>query len=427
MASYTDSGTDPTCDFGGDATAWYTWNATTTDIVFTSGAGFPGIEILDGTCGSFTSLGCVNNVDGAIGGLTIGTDYYIIIWDDGTPGVPVEFCISEAPAPPTNDACANALSVGAGSAVGSMSTQASTNIENLTPCSANTSPCSTSQGGTGTIDFSAGVWYVYNSTTTEDLVFDTEGSSFDTEIQVFTGTCGSLTCIGGDDDSGTGSTSLICIESTASFAPVDYYIYVDGHGGATGDLVLNITANAILPIALISFEGEKLEDTNRLFWKTASEENTSNHIIERSSDGSNWQEIGDVVAAGFSSEIKSYEFIDTRPVSNSFYRLKSIDFDGTYEYSDIINISREKEDFEIESIFPNPTQEDLNITFEIDQSRKINITVIDITGRTIFTDIHSANKGPNMYTLNTTALTNGIYFINMSDGIHNSTKRFIKN
>ncbi|MEL7426481.1 MAG: hypothetical protein AAFN81_26045, partial [Bacteroidota bacterium] len=114
ISSYTDTGTDPTCDFGGDATAWYTWTANTESIVFTAITGGPGLEILDGSCGSFTSVGCLNNTSGSISGLTIGVTYYFIIWDDGTAGTTLEWCIEAAPAAPANDACGDAIALSDG-------------------------------------------------------------------------------------------------------------------------------------------------------------------------------------------------------------------------------------------------------------------------------------------------------------------------
>ncbi|MBV7269256.1 T9SS type A sorting domain-containing protein [Winogradskyella luteola] len=97
ITDYTDAGEDPTCEFGSDAVAWYTWTATTTSVDFTSGTGQPGLEILDGTCGSFTSLGCLNNTSGRISGLTIGITYYLIIYDEGTFGSTLEWCLEESP------------------------------------------------------------------------------------------------------------------------------------------------------------------------------------------------------------------------------------------------------------------------------------------------------------------------------------------
>lgn len=86
FSKYGDAGFGPTCDIGNDAVAWYTWTATDTSIFFFSITGDPGIELLQGSCDSLTSVVCLNNVSGIISGLTVGTTYYMMIWDDDIPG-----------------------------------------------------------------------------------------------------------------------------------------------------------------------------------------------------------------------------------------------------------------------------------------------------------------------------------------------------
>ncbi|MFD1063637.1 T9SS type A sorting domain-containing protein [Winogradskyella litorisediminis] len=97
----------PSCDASGNFGVWYTWTATSVGLNFTSGTGLPGIAVYEaGTCGSLVQVGCLNNVDGIILGMTVSNDYLIHIWDD-TAGNTVEFCLEEfTPPPPPN--CAEA-------------------------------------------------------------------------------------------------------------------------------------------------------------------------------------------------------------------------------------------------------------------------------------------------------------------------------
>ena len=113
MSGYTDAKLaadgGPTCDGGGDAAAWYTWKATHNALRFESGAGEPGLELLQGSCGSFTSLGCLTNESGNIVGLDIDSTYYVVIWDDNIPGASeVSWCL-EGFNPPVNDTCGGAI------------------------------------------------------------------------------------------------------------------------------------------------------------------------------------------------------------------------------------------------------------------------------------------------------------------------------
>ncbi|UTW61897.1 hypothetical protein KFE98_18065 [bacterium SCSIO 12741] len=91
-----------------------------------------------------------------------------------------------------------------------------------------------------------------------------------------------------------------------------------------------------LPVELGEFQIQNREDQVDLYWNTWSEINSDYFSVERSADKDQWKEIGQVGAAGFSSDFKEYEFSDYDPLTgHSYYRLKQIDFDGQYEYSSI--------------------------------------------------------------------------------------------
>lgn len=96
----TDDGDFPSCDGFGNYNIWYTFTSTSNELTFTSGTGFPGLAVYeDGTCGSLTEIGCLNNTSGSISGLTIGNDYIMQIWDDTEGTNPMTWCL-EAVDPP---------------------------------------------------------------------------------------------------------------------------------------------------------------------------------------------------------------------------------------------------------------------------------------------------------------------------------------
>lgn len=429
ISNYEDNGIDPTCDGGSDATAWYTWTANATSITFTSGSGRPGIEVLDGSCGSFTSMGCINNTSGIIDNLTIGNSYYILIWDDTTTGSTIEWCLEATPPPPANDACADAITITSG-VILSGSTLSANDIEGASPCSSinGTGTLCGSGNGDGTIDWNEGVWYVYTSTGFEDIVVDLGGSNFDTEVQVFSGSCGSLTCIGGDDDSSPagGDNAMICFVSSASFAPVDYYIYVDGHSGNTGDYFIEVNATP-LPVELISFKGEKMEDGNKLTWVTGSEINTQTHFVERSLDGNRWEPIGAREAQGYATSERFYELMDEKPFAKSFYRLKSIDFDGAIHLSKVIQLQREIGGFSIAEVFPIPAKDELTIAYNVDRNEEVSIIIADFAGRVVYEEKVLSDDGINNHQLDVANLASGIYFVRLSNASEHLTHRIIKN
>lgn len=173
-------------------------------------------------------------------------------WDDGNGnwsfGAGIDNVVLKGYNPPSNDECINAVIIPANITI-TGTTFGATNIENLTPCQDGGGNGSCTVGGTGAafIDFGEGVWFKYTSTSTETITISTANinTDFDTQLQVWSGTCGVLTCIGGDDDGGDDDivelASQFCWQSTGSSAnPVDYYIYVDGFSTNKGYFVLSL-------------------------------------------------------------------------------------------------------------------------------------------------------------------------------------------
>jgi len=427
----TASGEDETtCSGTEDDDVWFSFVATATSheidlINVANGTTDLYHSVWSGSCGALTNILCSDPNSSTASGLTIGTTYLLRVYSwTSTSGQTTTFdvCIGTLPPPPANDACAGAISVSAGAAAASGSTAASTNVEGLTACSGG----STCGGGTGGIDFGAGLWFVYNSTGPEELTFDTDGSDFDTEIQVFEGSCGSLTCVGGDDDSGAGTQSSICFASTASFAPVDYYIYVDGHGTNNGNFVLNV-GTAPLPIELLSFNGKSMDDGNKLTWATSTEINTEYHVIERSLNGQNgWAEIGRVEAAGSSFQTLEYSFMDDKPLAKGYYRLVTIDLDKSEQLSEVLSLEREDAGFTIATAFPNPTNDYVAVQYHSPKNVQVEVKLMDISGKILQIYEVDANDGVNNLDVNLSELAAGTYFLSLSNSIDKVVERLIK-
>lgn len=131
-----------------------------------------------------------------------------------------------------NDTCETASSIALnGSSVGS--TANATNTDTPDFCDA---------GLFGSAD-GKGVWYTFSSPNNVGVKVDTEGTSFDTQLRVFSGACGSLVCIAADDDSGSGVLSSI---SFTAMANIDYYFFLGGYNTAAGNYQINLT-EVILP------------------------------------------------------------------------------------------------------------------------------------------------------------------------------------
>jgi len=127
---------------------------------------------------------------------------------------------------------------------------------------------------------------------------------------------------------------------------------------------------SVLPLQLLDFTGNHQADYNQLQWKTADEVNTQQFGIERSNDGTSFTTIASVAAAGGGNN--SYSYQDKTAYNGKvYYRLKMMDIDGHFTYSNIIWINSKQTSGV--SLYPNPAREWVNIS--IGNSAMINTTV----------------------------------------------------
>ncbi|MFT7614348.1 MAG: hypothetical protein ACI9J3_003330, partial [Parvicellaceae bacterium] len=157
-----------------------------------------------------------------------------------------------------------------------------------------------------------------------------------------------------------------------------------------------------LPIELLSFDGYKDGSVNHLEWTSAIEINNDVFIIERSTDGVNFNSLGTVLGAGNSSTTLHYNFIDDAPENGTnYYRLKQVDFDGAFSYSQMIAIANDEK--KMTSIYPNPTNGILNISAK-NRNKITHVFVQDTHGGVVET-----YTTPDQ--INISHLSSGMYFI----------------
>lgn len=170
---------------------------------------------------------------------------------------------------------------------------------------------------------------------------------------------------------------------------------------------------AALPVEGLKFSGKEMNGSNLLNWLTLSENNSSHFEIERSADALSFEKIGSVKAAGNSNCLREYSFNDTNPFHGiNYYRLKQVDIDEKFIYSNVVVIKNEK--VNQYAIFPNPVQDKLFV-YGLDVNT--NCQIIDGSGRTIVT----CKISPNQF-INLEGLKNGVYYLK----INNKALKFIK-
>ena len=178
-----------------------------------------------------------------------------------------------------------------------------------------------------------------------------------------------------------------------------------------GDTKLNITSGAALPLKLLQFNAQPLRNEVLLTWKASGEVNTSHFEIESSTGGSIFNKIGVVAAAGNSIAEKGYSFIHTLPPSGiNDYRLKMIDIDGNFTYSEVkrISISTDKQI----SVYPNPVV-DNELTIEAATSiLPVNFTIYDNNGK----KVKAGQLAQKIQKVNISTLGKGLYTIQFGNG-----------
>ena len=169
-----------------------------------------------------------------------------------------------------------------------------------------------------------------------------------------------------------------------------------------------------LPVELSSFTAKVIGKSIRLNWQTMSEINNFGFDIERASTLplQSWEKIGFVNGNGNSNSPKSYFFVDNNPNSSGeiWYRLKQIDNDGQYEYSDAINVMFSINNFELYQNYPNPFNPSTTISYQLPADGKVKIVVFDLLGNEICTLIdEDKTAGRHETTFDGSMLSSGMY------------------
>ena len=183
--------------------------------------------------------------------------------------------------------------------------------------------------------------------------------------------------------------------------------------------------NNPLPVEMIKFVGSKVDLAAALNWATATEKNSSHFEVERSFDAKNFKGIGKVKSNGNSASVKNYAFTDEQAFINNeavvYYRLKMIDRDGSFEYSNTISINNNDEEVTLADVkvFPNPFNNDLYIDYKAASNETVELR--DMSGRVIFTQ--TLNSADMVHQLNIpSSLDKGIYILTFSSNSAKSVK-----
>jgi hypothetical protein len=200
-----------------------------------------------------------------------------------------------------------------------------------------------------------------------------------------------------------------------------------GFAVGIGGLILRYDDTTYVPVELISFNAEVINNEIVLSWMTGSEINNLGFSIEKSFDRINWETRGFINGKGTSTEINYYRFVDNS-LSNVriFYRLKQLDYDGSYSYSQIIEIEIPVNNFTLSQNFPNPANPTTTIKYDIPKSGNVDLVLYDILGRKV-KNLVNENQQAGRYEIsfNASGLASGVYFYQLKTEHFVNTKKMI--
>jgi hypothetical protein len=185
-----------------------------------------------------------------------------------------------------------------------------------------------------------------------------------------------------------------------------------------------------LPVELSGFSANVLSDNEVILnWTTETEVSNYGFEIQRQNFGdTDWTRIGFVAGNGNSNSPKHYSFTDDNPVNGSKfnYRLKQIDTDGNYEFSNVIDAEIIPADYFLYQNYPNPFNPVTKITYQISKESKVVINVYDILGSEVVSLVNDI-KEPGYYDVEfkSTNLPSGTYIYRMTAGDFVEVKKMI--
>ncbi|MEO6540384.1 MAG: T9SS type A sorting domain-containing protein [Ferruginibacter sp.] len=181
----------------------------------------------------------------------------------------------------------------------------------------------------------------------------------------------------------------------------------------------------LLPIKLHSFSAAKKNGSVILNWNATSENTMEHFEIERSTDGVNYIKLADVYAKGIGNY--DYSFADASPVKgNGFYRLKLINNDGRFIYSDILNVKYLPKDVYISALYPAVTNSKINLVITSGKNLPAVLLIENIQGAVIKKFSVALTNSSNNIPLDVSSLPTGNYFIRLNVNGDSFTERFIK-
>ena len=273
----------------------------------------------------------------------------------------------------------------------------------------------------------AGVIFSYDPassmyTKLHDFDFLTGSHPYGDLMQASDGKLYGMTNSGGGNDLGT-VFSLDLVSSTFTKL-LDF----DGSNGANpyfGSAFIELAELAPLPIMVLNFSGDNNGETNKLSWSIVNEQDLNYFVLQRSRDGQGFTDIAQIK----NTNDPEYSYNDAIAAGTSgeyYYRLKIVDIDGNFKYSDVVKIILEPKEV-LASVNPNPFKDLLVVTVQSPSHDNAIFALTELSGRQLFRKNEALSRGSNIIHINENGkLPEGIYILTIITSSKTQSFKLIK-
>jgi hypothetical protein len=163
-----------------------------------------------------------------------------------------------------------------------------------------------------------------------------------------------------------------------------------------------------LPVNFVSIDAQKVGNGARVTWKVSDEVNVANYVVEKSNDGSSFTAIGTVPA----TRATQYQFTDAQIQSRNYYRVKSVDANGSFKYSSIVSLNGGRSAIVFQA-FPQPAKDKITVQHPT-TVKNATLSVIALDGKMVKTVVPNRNAQQTTIELHDVAA--GVYMLRFEDG-----------
>lgn len=182
--------------------------------------------------------------------------------------------------------------------------------------------------------------------------------------------------------------------------------------------------NRFLPVTFAALQARDLGGKVSIEWSTASESGNDYFVVEHGTSVGEFAEVGVVAGAGDSQELLTYDMVHDNPiVGTNYYRIKQVDFEGTFSYSGIVPVDVAGTPSAEVALFPNPASNYFNLNVGSDwKAEDVSVAVFNIAGRRMMEWTQSTSVTRQVFT---DALPAGVYLLRVDGAQRTSTQRLV--